>query len=432
MTATTIKTTTMTTTGTADAESQAQGFASRRTLLTLLLLTLVYLCLNIDRGIVSVMLEPIKAEFVLSDSQLGLIPFAFSLFFVLAGVPLGILGDRCSRRSIIGSCLVVFSLATTLGGAAQNFTQLLFSRLVVGAGEAGCGPAAMAMISGLFPDRHRATAMSIYYSSVPVGFLLTFFGGGLMVAHLGWRLTFLAAGLPGLILAILVLFLVQEPVAERRSTSIKIPLAQMVRSLWELNALRHLISAIVVNALVAAAVMTWIAPFLKRSHGMPIQEAGPMIGLFYGLVSLLGVVFGGLLGDRLARRNALWQTRFLSLASMACAPLLLGTLLCTGTAAMLVFFVLWAVASSLWYGPAYAMTQSLVPANLRATLASIIYLLTSLIGVGLGAQLIGLLSDAFALAAGVESLRYALLTLVLVHLWAAWHFLLAGRSHDHG
>lgn len=418
---------------TAASLDAGRGFESRRAVITLILLTLAYTCVALDRAIISVVLQPIKLEFALSDSQLGMLPLAFSLFFVGAGIPLGILADRINRRSIIAGSLLAFSLATALCGAAQSFVHLLLARIGVGAGEAGSGPAGMSMISDLFPDRQRARALSCYYLATPVGIILTFVVGGYLVGHFGWRITFLAAGLPGVALAIVVLILMREPVREEDLAVItrNPPAAHLwsvVLRMSRAPGLRNLTLGITLNAMVSAAILIWCAPFLLRSHGMPVAHAGLVVGVFYGGVSIFGVLGGGVIADRLSRLGQVWRTRLLSLAALFSIPTLLGTLLFHDTFLMLASFAAWAILSSLWYGPAYALTQSLVGVRQRATVASVLYLLTNLIGAGLGPQVVGLLSDVLAPQFGSQSLAYGMAIMAIGHLWAMFHFYRAGRT----
>ncbi|EJM24338.1 arabinose efflux permease family protein [Pseudomonas sp. GM21] len=409
------------------------GFANRQAVLTLFLLTLAYVCVALDRAIIAVVLEPIKHEFTLTDTQMGLLPLAFSVLFAVVGVPLGLLADRLSRRNIIIASLFVFSVATTLCGAALSFVHLLLARIGVGAGEAGTGPAAMSIIADLFPDRQRATALSVYYLAAPLGFVLTFALGGHLVGQYGWRFTFFAAGVPGVLLAVVLLLLMREPArppttpensAPGGLAAFSKPIKQMARK----STLRHLTIGITLNAMASAAIMLWCAAFLLRSHGIPVAQAGLLVGVFYGAVSMIGVLAGGVVSDRLSRLGEVWRTRVLALAALFSAPALLGLLLSQSTLAMIVSFIVWAVISSIWYGPAFALTQSLVPVRQRATTASLLYLLTNLIGAGIGPQLVGIFSDALVPSLGVQSLRYAMATMAIIHLWAMWHFLRAGRT----
>lgn len=408
------------------------GFSNRQSVLTLVLLTLTYVCMALDRGIISVVLDPIKHEFMLTDSQLGLLPLAFSVLFVAVGVPVGVLADRFSRRNIIISSLLAFSAATALCGTALSFVHLLLARIGVGAGEAGTGPAAMSIISDLFPDRQRASALSFYYLANPLGFILVFALGGHLVSQYGWRVTFFAAGVPGVLLAV-VLLLMREPTRPPAALDNSTPggaavLFQAIKQLAGQPALRHLTIGITLNAMVSAAILIWCTPFLLRSHAMPLAQAGMLVGVFYGGVSMIGVLGGGVVSDRLSRLGDVWRTRVLAVAALLSAPALLGLLLLQNAVAMIVCFMVWAVIASIWYGPAYGLTQSLVPVRRRATVASLMYLLTNLFGVGLGPQLVGIFSDALEPMLGVQSLRYGMAIMAMFHLWAMWHFFRAGRT----
>jgi len=174
--------------------------------------TLVYTMINIDRGILSVMIEPIKKEFHLNDSQVGLLTgIAFALFFGIAGIPFGRWTDRGNRKTVLGVSLLLFSLMTAACGLAGNFVHLLLARMVVGAGEAGGGPTTISMTSDYFPPERRATAISIYYLGSPLGQMITLFFGGMIISAYGWRSGFLAAGGLGLLLLTLIVLTLPEP-----------------------------------------------------------------------------------------------------------------------------------------------------------------------------------------------------------------------------
>jgi MFS family permease len=179
---------------------------------TLFILMLTYSCNVMDRNILTMVLEPIRHEFALSDTQLGLLSgLSFAIFYAVAGLPLGLAADRLNRRNLIFVCLTLWSGMTALCGMAGSFVQLLVARIGVGVGEAGGGPPAMAMISDLFSAKRRATAISAFYLASPLGSLVSFAGGGWLAQHYGWRTAFYAAGVPGLILAAVLILTVREP-----------------------------------------------------------------------------------------------------------------------------------------------------------------------------------------------------------------------------
>ena len=406
----------------------------RSSIITLLLLMLTYACVSVDRTIMSILLEPIKKEFLLSDTQLGFLPLAFALLFAFAGIPLGVIGDRSNRRNLAAACMAFFSAMTVLCGMAQNYVQLLLARFGVGAGEAGCGPAALSMIADLFPPRRRATAMSVYYIAAPLGTILTFTVGGYLSAHYGWRTALVAAGIPGLLLAVVLLAFGKEPrrgamdgVTAQQGLQVS-SLKETLRFIWRQRALVHMVAAIAFMAIVSAGGLNWLASFLVRSHGLSMSQAGFLVGIYFGVVSMAGLLCGGYLTDRLARRDSKRRTLILALSALISMPMMVGMLLVPGETAMVAFMSLWSFALFIWYGPGYALCQSLVRPHMRSTLASVIYLLTNLIGVGLASQIVGLLSDALKQSQGADSLRYALVALSIGLLAAAFHFYRAGRT----
>lgn len=180
--------------------------------MTLLVLSLVYMCNAIDRNVLTVLMEPIKHAFSLSDSRLGLLATGFAVSYAVSGLVFGIAADRTNRRNLIAGCLTFWSGATALCGAAGSFILLLVARLGVGLGEAGASPAAMSMIADLYPAGRRGTAMSVYYLSTSIGFMIALGLGGLVEHFLGWRLTFLLAAIPGALLVPVLLFGIREPV----------------------------------------------------------------------------------------------------------------------------------------------------------------------------------------------------------------------------
>jgi predicted MFS family arabinose efflux permease len=175
-------------------------------------LVVVYTFNFIDRQILSILLEPIKAELGLSDGQLGLLAgFAFAAFYATLGIPIARYADRSNRRTLIAAALAIWSGMTALSGLAQNFWQLLVARIGVGVGEAGCSPPAHSMLADYYPATQRATALGIYSLGIPVGIMFGFVAGGWMNEFFGWRAAFFVVGIPGVLLAVLVRFTVQEP-----------------------------------------------------------------------------------------------------------------------------------------------------------------------------------------------------------------------------
>jgi MFS family permease len=410
---------------------------SARSHYTLLILTLAYSCNVFDRNILVILLEPIRKEYGLTDTELGLLSgLAFAIFYAIAGLPFGILADRANRRNLLAICLAVWSGMSAVCALTRTFAQLLLARIGVGVSEAGGGPAAMSMIADLYPPERRATAISIFYLASPVGAFLSFAGGGAIAARYGWRSAFLLGGVPGLVLAIILFFTVKEPFRGRRdprptgAAATVDPVAQpataaLLRFFWSQRSLAYIVIGLTIQVFVLSGVGSWTASFFIRDHGFQIGELGPLLGGIVGGCSLLGTLAGGLIVDRLARRDERWRCWTLAIAVGVTTPMLLATFALPGRYAALGAFACASVFNSVWYGPGFALCQSLVGARMRGTIAAVMYLCSNLIGYGLGVQVTGLLSDFFAHHSGNHALKNALLVVSTADALAAVCFLLA-------
>jgi predicted MFS family arabinose efflux permease len=399
---------------------------------TLFVLMLAYSCNVMDRNILTMVLEPIRREFALSDTALGLLSgLSFAIFYSVAGLPLGAAADRVNRRNMIAVCLTIWSGMTVLCGLAASFPQLLLARIGVGIGEAGGGPPAMAMISDLFPPSRRATAISAFYLASPVGAMVSFAAGGWVAQHYGWRPAFLAAGVPGLLLVAVMALTVREPRRGQSDGAVdraRPTLGETLRFVASQPSLLHLIAGATLTVFVVSGVGTWSASFFIRTHGFTPAGVGLVLAAATGIAGFVGTLSGGLLVDRLGRRDDRWRCWVLALAALAVAPLIVLLVLVPDGRVAAGLYGVYALVSFMWYGPVHGLAQTLVQVRMRATISAIVNLVSNLLGVGLGAQLIGILSDRFAPWAGDRSLRYAMLIGGLFSLWAAFHFWRAGRT----
>ena len=262
----------------------------------LVLLVLAYAFNFIDRYILTILQEPIRAEFDLSDTQLGMLTgFAFAMFYVSFGLPIARYADKGNRRNVIAIAIAVWSLMTAISGAVMNFGQLLSARIGVAIGEAGGSPPAHSMISDVFPERSRATALAIYSTGIPLGVLMGYLLGGWINEYLGWRTAFLAVGLPGVALAVLIRLTVKEPArgrSEGRTDHGEVPdLAATIRFLWSRRSFRLLSLGAGVQCLAGYGIDMWVAPYIIRSFGMGTGELGTWMGLL-GIFGLIGTFLG--------------------------------------------------------------------------------------------------------------------------------------------
>lgn len=400
----------------------------------LVLLTVVYSFNFIDRQLLAILQESIKADLGLSDSQLGLLTgLAFAVFYVTAGLPIARWADRGNRRNIVSLSLFIWSFMTAASGFVQNYTQLLLARVGVGVGEAGGSPPSHSIISDIFPANRRATAIGFYSMGVSIGILFGFLAGGWLNEFFGWRIAFLVVGLPGVLLAIIVRFTLAEPIRGLHDgvapPTDGTPFKEVLHVLWTRKTFRHMALGAGLNAFCGYGTINWTASFLIRSYDMPTGELGTWLSLIVGLGGAIGVFGGGLLADRLSSRDQRWYTWLPALAGFIAVPFIAGVYLVDGAYLALTMSIIPGLLFQVYLGNTIATTHAIVGPHMRATASAILFLIINIIGLGGGPWVVGMLSDSLAPSLGVESLRYAMLYVIPpVMAWSATHYWLAARS----
>lgn len=408
--------------------------ATRRRGWTLALLTITYFFSFMDRQILAILLEPIKADLKLTDTELGLLSgLVFAIFYATLGVPVARLADRANRRNIIAISLAVWSGATAACGLAQNFTQLMLARIGVGAGEAGSGPPSHSIIADLYPPEKRASAMAIYSLGVLLGGGVGMAIGGLVASAHGWRAAMFVVGLPGLLLALVVrLFVIEPPrgmsdggAAEHHATP---SLWQGITSIWRSAPARHLVAGMTITSMVGYAVTGWGPSYMQRSLGFSLLDISRYVALPAALIGSISALTGGLLADRAARRHGIWAQSYVvaGMKIMAFPFAIAFYFAPDARIAIGCYFVSYIFAGA-YIGPTFAMVQHLAPLRLRATWAALSLLAINLIGLGLGPLVVGRISDWLRPTYGADSLRYAMLCVSLLTPWAIYHYWRAGR-----
>ena len=398
------------------------------------LLTVVYTFNFIDRQLLAILQESIKADLHLSDGQLGLLTgFAFALFYVAAGIPIARWADKSNRRNIIAIAIGLWSLMTALCGAATNYLQLLAARIGVGVGEAGGSPPAHSIVSDIFPPERRASALGIYSTGVNIGIMFGFLLGGWLNEFFGWRTAFVVVGLPGIAIALLVRFTLQEPIrggAENRSASDNlVPFGHVLKLLASRLSFRHMALGAALNAFAGYSSSSWTASFMIRSHGMTTGELGTWLALILGLCGAIGVVVGAMVADRLGHRDRRWHMWLPAITGVICIPFMIATYLVDGPYLALALSVVPGILFNVYLGNTLAMTHGLVGLRMRAVASAILFFILNLIGLGLGPPFVGFLSDYLEPTLGQEALRYAMLyVLPVAMLWSAAHFWRAART----
>ena len=413
-----------------DSRATSEGY--RRYVLGLLLV--VYIFNFIDRQILSILLEPIKREIELTDTQLGLLGgIAFALFYTFAGIPIAHWADRGSRRTIIALGLFVWSVMTALTGRAHAFSTLILARIGVGVGEAAGSPPSHSLISDYFPPSRRGTALSIYALGIPIGAAIGNFGGGWLHEFVGWRAAFMIVGLPGIALALIVRFTLREPPrgyseglqAQTETESMRNVIGFMLR----LPAFRHMSLGCALHSFVGYGAGLFLPAFFIRSHGFGVGEIGTWLALLGITGGVLGTYGGGWLADRLGVRDTRWYMWVPAIATLLGVPFGILFYLWPHPYSALALAVPGAILGPMYLGPSFAMTQGLVKVRMRALASAVLLFILNLIGLGLGPFFVGFLSDRLIPIHEGDSLRYALLYVVaLGNAWSAVHYLLAART----
>lgn len=394
-------------------------------------LTVVLTFNGLDRVALGVVLQAIKGDFDLSDTQLGLLGgIGFALFYSIMGLPIARWADRGNRVTIIASACALWSGAVALSALAGSFAQLLLIRMAVAVGEAGCVPPSFSLIASYFNRVERPRAISIYGLGATLALVIGSFFGGWLNDHYGWRITFIVLGLPGLFLALLVRLTVREPRREsvEAATPAGLPpavdqpsIAAVCRTVWTQVTFRRLLLCVVGMLFFNLGIAHWLAAFFIRSHGLMAEQVGTWLAIVIGVGGLLGAYTGGELASRYAARNESLQLRVMTtVVSCAGVAAILAFLAPDAYMAFALFGLHFFCLSSVT-GVLFATMQTLVPERMRAMAFAITYLVGNLVGLGFGPLATGALSDLYQVWVHEESLRYALLTLSPGYFIVAWY-----------
>lgn len=384
------------------------------------LLMFVYTLNFLDRQIVNILAERIKDDLHLADWQLGMMTgLAFALFYTVLGLPIARLAERSNRPRIIAASIIVWSGFTVLCGQAANFWQLVLARIGVGIGEAGCTPAAHSLITDYTPKEKRASAIAFYSIGTPLGSLIGLAMGGVIADAYGWRMAFVVAGLPGVVIGLLCFFTLIETrgklvaqVAARKANQIGFGLAMKVlvnkKTFWLIA------FAAAIKAFIGYGHAPFTASFFFRNHSDQIAELATSINAFTGLslgptgtvgiglsavsgvAGIFGVWLGGFIADRLGAKDLRAYVIVPAIASLVVIPIYIAAVMIGDARVAFLLLALPAILGSLWYGPVYATAQSIVEPRMRATTAAVLLFIINLVGLGLGPLFVGILSDMLA------------------------------------
>jgi MFS family permease len=414
----------------AAAQADAAARPPVRRYYVLALLTTVYALNFLDRTIFNVLIEPIKKEFTLSDTTMGLLAgFGFVLFYSLLGIPIARVADRLSRRNIVALAFAFWSAMTFLCGMASSVATLAVARVGVGIGESAGTPASQSMIADLFDKNERPRALGIYAIGTYLGVFLGYFIGGYINQHYGWRTAFFSAGLPGIALAAILWLTIAEP---KRSANAEIftpePIGPTLGFLASQRSFVIVLVGFCLTTYTNYATAAWIPPFMARVHHLSSAEIGTYAGTFKGLFGMAGTLVGGLLVAQISRRDDRWKLWAPAITSGLAGPAFALCMLTPDFATMIAALAATSFLVGFHLGPIFAIAQTVARPSMRALASAIILLTATCFGQGVGPLAVGMINDALKNDYGAEAVRYSLLSAAVTTVLGALLFVWAAAS----
>lgn len=410
----------------------------------LMLMVFAYAIMHMDRQIVTLLLEPIKLEFGLSDSQLGFLAgLSFAIAFSAAGIPLGLMVDRVNRVRLLASLTAIWSGLTALCGFASSYLVLVIARIGIGAAESGGSPTSSSLIADYFRRKERPLAFGIYHTGTQIGSIIGFAAAAIVAQAYGWRAAFFLAGVPGLFLTVLLLTTMREPrrgatddeqsdttrLTDMPVIAAKAPtFGETLRFIASQRAQVHTFIGFVLAMTVTSGLSAWLAPMMMRGYGVSLKTAGLTMAFGISSCGVLGALTGGALATRLGVRNPTNLARLIAAAMLLTVPAAITGILSQTFAVTVGGFAVQTFANSMITATSFVLALELTQTRMRGTTMALLLVLSNVFGYGLGPQIVGWLSDAWHLAYGLRALPYAMVALALGNLWAMTHMLLASRS----
>jgi MFS family permease len=400
----------------------------------LIMTCLIYMINIADRYVVSTVLEPIRKELHLNDRGAAFLTgVPLGLFYVTLGLPISWLADRSNRRNILGACVLIWSAFTAAAGRSHTYLQFLFARIGVGVGEAGGTPTSNALLADYFPAARRPMAFTILALGAPLGAWLGADVAGAVAKAYDWRAAFLALGVPGVVIGLLVLLTIREPQRGRLdSVSVEqnASLVESLRFLWRQKAAFHIIMGSGVCSLWGWGLIWWTPTFLMRTYDLDVGEAGAVTGQIH----LVGGVAASIATAWLFGRPWMLDPRRVCWV-LACGVGLatIPSFIAYWTHSLVLartMFWLFIPAIYFYIGPCMALVQNLAACHMRTVFAAWSGLCGNVFNLIVAPQLVGFLSDAYAggHATDAASLRFGLLILAPTGFWAAYHLYAASRT----
>ncbi|MGQ3048579.1 MAG: spinster family MFS transporter [Niveispirillum sp.] len=421
------------------------GRGYRATLLVLILLVSAFA--YVDRVIVQTLAEPIKKDLGLTDFQFGLLGgLAFAILYSTLGLPIARLAERRDRVTIISVSVAVFSVMSLLCGMATNIWTLFLCRIGVGIGEAGVQAPSTSLIGDHFPPHRRGFALTVMRLGAPVGALLGSVVAAWLARDYGWRVALMLVCAPGIVVAILFRLLLRDPPRGHSDRlaggNVAAPAASPPRT-WEVfaqmfrrPAFRHMLAGLALASMALFAGGAFTAPFFMRVHELPLTTTAFYVAIISTTASTAGMSLGGFGIDFIARRGKRWYALLPCLGIAISVPLYLAGYGLDNHVAAVTLITIAGVFLFFHSVPTLVAFQNMVAPQQRTTAAFVYFFVSTMVGVGFGPPLLGLLSDLFAGASGIADpaaasaigVRSALLASIGLYAWAALHYGLAARA----
>ncbi len=401
----------------------------------LILLTAVYTLSFMDRIMIGILMESMKQELHLSDTQLGFLTgLAFALFYATLGIPIARWADRGNRVTIASLAIGMWGVMMMMTGFVTHFFQLMLVRIGAAVGEAGVFPPAYSLLGDYFETHERNRAFAIYMAGISISIIVSYLFAGWINEYYGWRMAFFVVSVFGLIAAVLIRMTLLEPrKSERPENSARheqIPFWETVRILWRIETYRYLVLAFTLANVVGIGFGQWEAVFFIRRYEMGTGELGVWLGLIMGFGGLLGTWFGGYIADRFYSRNLRGLLNLIAIGVALVFPCAVVMVLSGHKLISLWSLVFMNVLLLFFYGPTVALMQRLVHDRMRSIAAAFSALILNLVAMGLGPQFVGLLSDVLTPALGAEGLPVAMVVVATAAFGATYCFWRAGKCVD--
>jgi len=401
-------------------------FSKRYSNYVFVLLFLLYMFDYIDRTVVTSMFTSIEADLGISHTQSGMLVSAVYWAIVLLTFPVSILVDRWSRTKTIGIMAVVWSLATVLCALTGNFIQLFLARMLIGVGEAGYAPGGSAMISGLYPLEKRSKMMGLWNASIPLGTAIGVFLGGIIATHLGWKHAFGLVALPGLIVAVLFLFVkdyktVDLSFFDKSHNKVKMERKDIFREFLTRTSIIYTYFGITASIFVTTSLLNWLSTYFQTTRDLTQDKAGTMASSIMAL-ALVGAPLGGILADKWRRTNISARLLLPAISTFVSAVLLfLGLYLFHGIIQYITFLIM-GITIMMFISGAASVTQDVIHPGLRATSYSIAVVVQNLLGASMAPIVIGYIYDHSNIMTALSILPFVLvLSSLLFYLGSKYY-----------